>query len=100
MSPFAARAREGEPRPGGCGDAEAGVGSMFSPSSSAMTDRANYRARVFYHWNKPDVKERHGFAMGIVQVEEKADEAVIGALKKAYPQLAGFVVVIDKVEWR
>ena len=86
MSPFVARAHEGEPRPGGCGDPEAGSGARFSSP--------------FYHWKKPDAKERHGLAMGIVQVDEKGDAAVIGALKKAYPQLEGFVVVIDKLEWR
>jgi len=100
MSALGARAREGVPHPGGCGDAEAGAGARFSPPSGPMTGSANYRARVFYHWKKPEAKERHGFAMGIVQVDEKTDEAVIGALKKAYPQLEGFVVVIDKLEWR
>ena len=100
MSPFVARAHEGEPRPGGCCDAEAGSEARFSSPSGPMAGSANYRARVFYHWKKPDAKERHGLAMGIVQVDEKGDAAVIGALKKAYPQLEGFVVVIDKLEWR
>ena len=100
MSLSGIRGREGEPYRSECGEAEASAGAMFSRPSGPRTGSANYRARVFYHWKKPDAKERHGFAMGIVQVDEKTEGAVIGALKKAYPQLKGFVVVIDKLEWR
>ena len=60
---------------------------------------AVHRARVFYHWRKPEAKERHGFAMGVVRVAEQTNEAVIGALKTAYPQLEPFVIVIDRLEW-
>ena len=65
-----------------------------------MSDPASYRVRVFYHWKKPEARERHGFAMGVVEVQEQTNEAVIAALKKAHAKLAEFVVVIDKLEWR
>lgn len=59
-----------------------------------------YRARVFYHWKKPEEKERHGFAMSLVNATEKTPESVIEALYKAYPKLDGFLVKIDRLEWR
>ncbi len=59
-----------------------------------------FRVRVFYHWKKPDSKERHGFAMGVVEVPEKTEAAIVAALKAAYPRLQEFVLVIDKLEWR
>ena len=67
---------------------------------SDETTGQTYRARVFYHWRKPASKERHGFAMGIVTATAKTSEAVIEALKKAYPHLQEFVVAIDRLEWR
>jgi len=72
----------------------------LSHPPGVQTARENHRARAFYHWRKPEAKERHGFAMGVVQVEAKTDEAVIAALRKAYPQLESFVVELDKLEWR
>jgi hypothetical protein len=59
-----------------------------------------HRARVFYHWKKPEAKERHGFAMGVVETREKSEPAIIDALKEKHAQLRDFVVVIDKYEWR
>ena len=58
------------------------------------------RARVFYHWKKPEQKERHGFAMGMVSVSERTEAAVIAALRAAHRQLEGFDVKVDKLEWR
>lgn len=65
-----------------------------------MTTVETFRARAFYHWKKPESRDRHGFAMGVVEAAEKTPEAVIDALKKAHPKLQEFVVVIDKLEWR
>ena len=59
-----------------------------------------YRARVFYHWKKPGEKERHGFAMGMVNAQEKTNEAVIAALKAQHEKLREFDIFIDKLEWR
>lgn len=59
-----------------------------------------HKARAFYHWKKPDARERHGFAMGVVDCREKTTESIVAALKEKYPQLRDFVVVIDKHEWR
>ncbi len=59
-----------------------------------------YKARVFYHWKKPEARERHGFAMGVVTAAEKTNESVIEALKVQYPHLNEFLVVIDRLEWR
>jgi hypothetical protein len=60
----------------------------------------SFRARVFYHWKKPGEKERHGFAMGLVSVQEKNDEALIAALKVQHEKLREFDIFIDKLEWR
>ena len=69
----------------------------MSEESAAPT----FRARVFYHWKKPTEKERHGFAMSLVNATEKTPESVIEALFKAYPdKLTGFTVKIDRLEWR
>ena len=65
-----------------------------------MTSAEKYRVRVFYHWKKPEAKERHGFSLAVVETEGKDNESVIAALRKAYPLLEGFNVVIDKLEWR
>lgn len=59
-----------------------------------------HSVRVFYHWKKPEARERHGFAMGVVEALEKTPEAIIEALKAKHPKLRDFVVVIDKHEWR
>lgn len=59
-----------------------------------------YRARVFYHWKKPGEKERHGFAMGMVNAQEKTGESVIAALKAQHEKLREFDLFIDKLEWR
>jgi ribosomal protein L19E len=68
----------------------------MSEESSAQT----HRVRVFYHWKKPDEKERHGFAMGVVEARERTPEAIIEALREKHPKLREFVVFIDKHEWR
>ena len=60
----------------------------------------SYRARVFYHWKKPGEKERHGFSMGMVTVQEKTDQALIAALKVQHEKLREFDLFIDKKEWR
>lgn len=68
----------------------------MSDESGAQT----YAVRVFYHWKKPESRERHGFAMGVVHAREKSQESIIEALREKYPQLKEFVVAIDKFEWR
>jgi hypothetical protein len=60
----------------------------------------SYRARVFYHWRKPGEKERHGFSMGMVTVQEQTKEALIAALKVQHEKLREFDLFIDKLEWR
>jgi hypothetical protein len=95
-----ARVQERDARPEGGGNAGPNAGTGPGAPLGPPTGAVKYRARVFYHWRKPEEKERHGFSMGVVQVEEKTGEAVIRMLQKTYPQLAGFVVEIDKVEWR
>ena len=67
---------------------------------SEETPAQTYRARAFYHWKKPGEKERHGFAMGLVNAEEKTNEAVIAALKAQHEKLREFDIFIDKLEWR
>jgi hypothetical protein len=95
-----ARVQEGERRPAAWGAAAQGAGAQPGTPPAPAAASVKYRARVFYHWRKPEEKERHGFSMGVVPVEEKTNEAVIGALQRTYPQLAGFVIEIDKLEWR
>lgn len=68
----------------------------MSDESTAQT----HKARVFYHWKKPEARERHGFAMGVVEAREKTESAIIEALKDKHERLREFVVVIDKFEWR
>jgi len=67
---------------------------------SEQSPAASFRARVFYHWKKPEAKERHGFAMGIVTAQAQTPEAVIEALKVQHEKLREFVIMIDKLEWR
>lgn len=67
---------------------------------SEETPAPTYRARAFYHWKKPGEKERHGFAMGMVNAQEKTNESVITALKAQHEKLREFDIFIDKLEWR
>lgn len=60
----------------------------------------NHPARVSYQWKVPGAKTHHGYAMGIVEASEQSTEAVVEALKKKYPKLEPFEIVILKLEWR
>jgi hypothetical protein len=74
------------------------VADQTNPATQAVC--GSFRARAFYHWKKPGEKARHGFAMGVVTAKEQTNEAVIAALKEAYPKLEPFDVGIDRLEWR
>ena len=60
----------------------------------------SYPVRVSYQWKKPEAKSHHGYAMGVVEALAKTNEAVIEALKKKYPTLQPFDIVIVRLEWR
>jgi len=72
----------------------------MSESPISQNSAPQIRARVFYYWKRPEEKERHGFAMGVVTVIEKTETAVIEALRRTYARLEGFDVRIEKLEWR
>ena len=59
-----------------------------------------FPARVSYQWKVPGAKSHHGYSMGIVNAEEKSEEAIKTAIKTKYPKLEPFDIVILKLEWR
>jgi hypothetical protein len=59
-----------------------------------------YPARVSYQWKIPGAKSHHGYAMGVVESDQKNEEGVIKALKQKHANLQPYEIIIIKLEWR
>ena len=61
---------------------------------------SKHTVRVSYQWKIPGAKSHHGYAMGVVETEEKSEQAVVLAIKQKHSSLQPYEIIILRLEWR